>query len=44
MRVLKRWIVVESTPSFCLACSIWSRFFSMRSESGADRPGSGSTR
>ena len=39
MRVLKPWMVVLSTPSFALWFAIWSRFFSMREESGADRPG-----
>ena len=39
MRVLKLWIVVVSTPSFCLAASIWSRFCSMRSDRGAPIPG-----
>ena len=44
MRVSKRWIVVLSTPSFAFFCSICSRFCSMREDSGAESPGSGSTR
>ena len=44
MRVLKVAMVVLSTPSFALCCSISSRFSSMRDDNGAERPGIGSTR
>ena len=41
MRVLKLWIVVVSTPSFCLAASIWSRFCRCDRTGARRSPGSG---
>ena len=41
MRVSKRSIVVLRTPSCALFCSIWSRFSSMREDSGAEQPRQG---
>ncbi len=43
--MLKRWIVVVSTPSLCVTFSIAARFFSIRCDrGGADLPGSGSAK
>ena len=40
-RVLKLWIVVLSTPSFCLSFSISARFWSMRLRQGRGQPRQG---
>ena len=43
MRVLKPEIVSVSTPSCCFFRSTCDRFASIRSDSGADCPGRGSS-